>query len=136
MKAGDRARHPAGRGRRLAAVPAPGPAAAPVDPVARLRARLAGRGARHPHLAAAVLACRGRWVLDQRAFAALLGIPVAHLRSLEAGVRPASHVPRRIADLDPSVDWVAAGVTPRGDRRDPASRHPAAGPRRRDHAPP
>jgi hypothetical protein len=135
--------HPAGPAPVPADAPGPGrpglratPDRPPFDPVHRLAERLAGRGVRHPQLAAAVLACRGRWVLDQRSFAALLGIPVHHVRSLEAGVRPPTHAPRRLAELDPGVDWAAAGVTQRGDPRDPASRHPAAAPHRREHAPP
>lgn len=93
----------------------------------RLARRLGAAGAEHPDLGAAVLVARGRRLLDQRAFAALLGVPVAHLRSWESGRRPPSHVPRRLRRLDPDLDWSAAGVTAPGDPADPASRHPSAG---------
>ena len=97
------------------------------DPVTRrLVARLAAAGAEHPALAAAVLVARGRALLDERRFAERLGVPVAHLRSWESGRRPPDAVPRRIAELDPAVDWEAAGVTPPGAPSDPAARHPSA----------
>jgi len=92
----------------------------------RLARRLAGHGATHADVAAAVLVARGRRLLDQPGLAAALGIAVEHVRSLEAGRRPPSHVPHRLAELDTSVDWSAAGVLRRGDPADPASRHPAA----------
>jgi transcriptional regulator with XRE-family HTH domain len=92
----------------------------------RLRERLAAAGVPHPELAAAVLVARGRRLLDQRAFAELLGVPVAHLRSWESGSRSPTEVPRRIAAVAPELDWPAAGVTPPGDPSDPASRHPSA----------
>lgn len=92
----------------------------------RLGARLAAAGVPHPAVAAAVLVCRGRRLLDQAAFARLLGVPVAHVRALESGRRPPTHAPRRIAGLDAQIDWPAAGVTALGDPADPASRHPAA----------
>jgi hypothetical protein len=92
----------------------------------KLRQRLAAAGAPHPDLAAAVLVARGRRLLDQAAFADLLGVPLAHLRSWESGRRSPDAVPRRIAAVAPELDWPAAGVTPAGDPTDPASRHPAA----------
>lgn len=92
----------------------------------RLRRRLQEAGAVHPDLAAAVLVARGRRLLDQPAFAELLGVPVAHLRSWESGSRSPDAVPRRIAEVAPELDWRAAGVTPPGDPTDPASRHPSA----------
>lgn len=94
--------------------------------LAKLRRRLLAEGVAHPDLAATVLVARGRRLLDQRAFAALLGVPLAHLRSWESGRRPPAHVPRRIAAVAPELDWPAAGVTPPGDPDDPASRHPSA----------
>lgn len=93
---------------------------------ARLAARLAAGGVRHAQVAAAVLACRGRRVLDQADFAELVGVPVDHVRTLESGRRPPQHLPRRLAALDPAIDWHAAGVADPGDPDDPAARHPAA----------
>lgn len=117
----------------------PIPSSAPSSParsVARLAARLARRlsedGARHPGVAAAVLTCRGRRVLDQAEFAALLGVPVEQVRTLESGRRPATHVPRRLAALDDAVDWAAAGIAT-DEPTDPAARHPAAGAAPRSH---
>ena len=92
----------------------------------RLRQRLADDGVPHPDLAAAVLVARGRRLLDQAAFADVLGVPLGHLRSWESGRRSPAHVPRRIVAVAPDLDWPAAGVTPPGDPADPASRHPAA----------
>jgi hypothetical protein len=98
-----------------------------VEPaVARLAARLAAAGAPHAALAAALLVARGRRLLDHASFGALVGLPVEHLRSLESGHRPPQHAPRRLAALDPDLDWLAAGLTPPGDPGDPAARHPAA----------
>lgn len=94
--------------------------------LARLRTRLAADGAAHPELAATVLLARGRTLLDQRRFADVLGVPVAHLRALESGHRPPAHAPRRLRALAPALDWTAAGVTPPGHPADPASRHPSA----------
>ena len=94
--------------------------------LAKLRQRLAAGGATHPDLAAAVLVARGRRLLDDEAFAAWLGVPVAHVRSWESGARPPVHVPRRVTALAPDLDWASAGVTPVGDPADPATRHPAA----------
>jgi hypothetical protein len=94
----------------------------------RLAARLRASGHRHADVAAAVLVARGHRVLDQSELAALVGVEVSHVRSLESGDRPASHVPRRLAELDRDVDWAGAGVLPRGDPADAAGRHPAAWP--------
>jgi hypothetical protein len=94
--------------------------------LARLRRRLLDEGAAHPDLAAAVLVARGRRLLDQGAFADLLGVPVSHVRSWESGSRSPVEVPRRIAAVAPDLDWPAAGVTAPGDPSDPASRHPSA----------
>jgi hypothetical protein len=92
----------------------------------RLRQRLAAAGVAHPDLAATVLVARGRRLLDDVAFADLLGVPVSHVRSWESGSRSPAEVPRRIAAVAPDLDWPAAGVTPPGDPADPASRHPSA----------
>jgi transcriptional regulator with XRE-family HTH domain len=96
--------------------------------VERLAARLADRP--HATVAATVLVTRGRSLLDQRAFAELLGVSIGHLRSWESGARPGQHVPRRLASLAPELDWEAAGVREPGDPRDLASRHPSAHRRR------
>lgn len=101
-----------------------------------MRVRLAAGGAAHPELGAAVLVARGRRLLDQAGFAAVVGVPVAHVRSWEAGRRPPSHVPRRLRALDPDLDWSAAGVTPPGHPADPASRHPSTHRRRPLDGPP
>jgi hypothetical protein len=93
----------------------------------RLAARFGAAGAAHPALAAAVVVARGRRMLDPVAFAALVGVPVTHLRSWESGRRPPVAVPRRLRQLAPELDWDTAGVTQPGDPADPASRHPAAG---------
>jgi hypothetical protein len=96
--------------------------------LAALTERLADAGARYPALAAALLVARGRRALDQPTFAAVLGIPLDHVRSLESGRRPPSHAPRRVAELDDAVDWAAAGLLARDDPDDAATRHPAAWP--------
>jgi hypothetical protein len=103
-----------------------------------LTERLADAGARYPALAAALLVARGRQALDRPAFAAALGLPAEHVRSLESGHRPAAHVPHRLVELVTDLDWSAAGVLPRHHPADAAARHPAGwrgGGARGDRAP-
>jgi hypothetical protein len=99
------------------------------DPVVsawrRLARELAGAGHERAALAAAVLVCRGRLRLDPAAFARWLGIPPVHVEALEAGARPPSTVPRRLAQLAPELDWPAVGVDL--GAADRAARHPAGG---------
>jgi hypothetical protein len=107
-----------------------------MEPALRaLTHRLAGAGARYPALAAALLVARGQQALDRPALAAALGVPVEHVRSLEAGHRPAAHVPHRLAELVADLDWAAAGVLPRDDPADAAARHPAGWQRRQATTP-
>ena len=101
-----------------------------MTPLEKLRTRFASRGVPHPDFAATVTVARGRTLLDEDAFAATLGVPASHVRSWESGNRSPDHVPRRIADVAPDLDWHAAGVTPPGHASDPASRHPSARQRR------
>lgn len=91
----------------------------------RLRRRLADDGATHAEVAAAVIVARGQSLLDRERFARRLGVPVEHLAECELGHRPAAHLPRRIAELAPEVDWQAAGVLAAEDPADRASRHPS-----------
>lgn len=97
-----------------------------MTPLEKLRARFAARGAPHPTLAATVVVARGTSLLDREAFAKRLGVPTTHVESWESGHRHPTHVPRRIRETAPDLDWNAAGVTPPGDKTDPASRHPSA----------
>ena len=87
--------------------------------------RLRATGAPHPEVGAALLVARGLRGRDAQELAAVLGVTAEHLRSLESGHRPAFHAPRRLREVEPSLDWLAAGVTPPGHPSDPASRHPA-----------
>lgn len=87
--------------------------------------RLRAAGVPHPGVAAALTVARGRRGRDAEALARDLGVSPDHLRSLESGHRPPEHAPRRLRDLEPAVDWQAAGVVAPDDPADPASRHPA-----------
>lgn len=51
----------------------------------RLGERLAARGYRHPHVAAAALAARGSRGVDRRSFADQLGLPVHAVEAAESG---------------------------------------------------
>jgi hypothetical protein len=88
--------------------------------------QLRAAGAPHPEVGAALVVTRGLRGRDAVELAALLGVSSEHLRSLESGHRPALHAPRRLRDVEPALDWGAAGITPAGHPDDPASRHPAA----------
>lgn len=88
--------------------------------------QLRAAGAPHPEVGAALVVTRGIHGRDLSRLAALLGVEADHLRSLESGHRPALHAPRRLVEVEPALDWSAAGVTPAGDPSDPATRHPAA----------
>jgi hypothetical protein len=92
--------------------------------------QLRAAGAPHPEVGAALLVARGLHGRDAGQLAALLGVTAEHLRSLESGHRPALHAPRRLQEVEPSLDWLAAGVTPAGHPADPATRHPAGWSRR------
>jgi hypothetical protein len=87
--------------------------------------QLRAAGAPHPEVGAALLVARGLRGRDAQELAAILGVSAEHLRSLESGHRPALHAPRRLREVEPSLDWLAAGVTPPGHPADPAARHPA-----------
>lgn len=87
--------------------------------------QLRAAGAPHPEVGAAVVVARGLRGRDAQELAAVLGVSAEHLRSLESGHRPALHAPRRLREVEPSLDWLAAGVTPPGHPSDPAARHPA-----------
>ena len=87
--------------------------------------QLRASGAPHPEVGAALLVTRGLHGRDAQQLASVLGVTAEHLRSLESGHRPALHAPRRLRDVEPSLDWLAAGVTPAGHPSDPATRHPA-----------
>ena len=89
--------------------------------------QLRAGGAPHPEVGAALVVARGLRGLDAEGLAAVLGVSADHLRSLESGHRPALHAPRRLREVEPALDWVAAGITPAGDPSDPAARHPAGG---------
>lgn len=88
--------------------------------------QLRAEGMAHPEVAGALLVTRGLHGRPPDQLATLLGVSPEHLRSLESGRRPPEHAPRRVRDLDPDLDWDAAGVTPPGHPDDPATRHPAA----------
>ena len=82
-------------------------------------------GVPFPEVGAALVVTRGLRGLDAEGLAAALGVTADHLRSLESGHRPAEHAPRRLLEVEPALDWLAAGITPAGHPSDPASRHPA-----------
>jgi hypothetical protein len=88
--------------------------------------QLRAGGVPFPEVGAALVVTRGLRGLDAEGLAAVLGVTADHLRSLESGHRPAEHAPRRLRDVEPALDWLAAGISPAGHPSDPASRHPAA----------
>lgn len=73
----------------------------------RIAATIGGRGARHPEVAASVLAVRGAAGLDPDAFARRAGVDADLLRRAEAGELGRDELPgalRRMVPHAPEVD--------------------------------
>lgn len=72
-----------------------------------LAARLAKQGLQHPHVAAAVIACRGLTDLTHSAFALRCDITTDQLADLEAGAVALTDVPSGVA-----AAWEICGLNP------------------------
>jgi len=108
-RAAARRRHPAGGGwwpdrRRL---------------LERLAARARADGAAWPRVAAVVVALRGIAGDDAVTFASRVGVPLAVLTRLEAGLLPSRHVPGRVRAAAGPLDWAWVEAEPRGSPRPP-----------------
>lgn|GEM_PF-4057574 len=77
-----------------------------------LAERAAGRGARWPRVAAAVIALRGVAGDDRPTFAARVGIPLDRLERLEEGREPPAAVPPALRAVRGVVDWAWVDAGP------------------------
>lgn len=68
----------------------------------RIAASLGGRGARHPEVAASVLAVRGSSGLDPEAFARRAGVPVDLLVAAESGHLGRDELPGALRRMVPA----------------------------------
>lgn len=82
-----------------------------------LAERAAGRGARWPRVAAAVIALRGVAGDDRPTFATRVGIPLDQLERLEQGSEPPTAVPPVLRAVRGLVDWSWVDAGPPADPR-------------------